>query len=97
MSDWYTRGFPHIWLPYTQMKTAAPALAAARTYGSRIVLSDGRELVDGIASWWTAAHGYNHPHIRARVEDAACDAGRAGARTRADAGRTALRAAAGQT
>jgi adenosylmethionine-8-amino-7-oxononanoate aminotransferase len=33
-----------------------------------LVLEDGRELVDGIASWWTAAHGYNHPHIAARVE-----------------------------
>src|SRR5262249_18213251 len=34
----------------------------------RIVLADGRELVDGIASWWTACHGYNHPHIGAAVE-----------------------------
>jgi adenosylmethionine-8-amino-7-oxononanoate aminotransferase len=66
--DWYDAGFPHIWLPYTQMKTVRPALPVARTYGSRIVLSDGRELVDGIASWWTAAHGYNHPHIAAAVE-----------------------------
>jgi adenosylmethionine---8-amino-7-oxononanoate aminotransferase len=32
-------------------------------------LSDGRELVDGIASWWTACHGYNHPHVRARVQE----------------------------
>jgi adenosylmethionine-8-amino-7-oxononanoate aminotransferase len=45
------------------MKTAAEPLAVARTCGSRIVLSDGRELVDGIASWWTACHGYNHPCI----------------------------------
>src|SRR5262249_2873615 len=29
---------------------------------------DGRELIDGVASWWTACHGYNHPHIRAAVE-----------------------------
>jgi len=61
--DWYARGLPHIWLPYTQMKTANPPLAIARTHGSRIVLQDGRELVDGVASWWTAVHGYNHPHI----------------------------------
>ncbi|TXM77274.1 adenosylmethionine--8-amino-7-oxononanoate transaminase [Methylobacterium sp. WL69] len=57
----------HLWRPYTQMKTAAPPLEAVRTHGTRIVLADGRELVDGIASWWTAAHGYNHPHIRAAV------------------------------
>jgi adenosylmethionine-8-amino-7-oxononanoate aminotransferase len=61
--SWYTSGLSHIWLPYTQMKTARPPLAAERTRGTRIVLADGRELVDGIASWWTAVHGYNHPHI----------------------------------
>src|SRR3977135_397018 len=62
------RSDQHIWLPYTQMKTARPPLAVARTQGCRIVLADGRELIDGIASWWTACHGYNHPHIRAAVE-----------------------------
>jgi adenosylmethionine-8-amino-7-oxononanoate aminotransferase len=58
----------HIWLPYAQMKTAPPPLAVAATRGSRIVLADGRELIDGIASWWTACHGYNHPHIRDALE-----------------------------
>ncbi len=66
--DWYEAGLPHIWLPYAQMKTAAPPLPVARTYGTRIVLADGRELVDGIASWWTACHGYNHPAIRQAIE-----------------------------
>ena len=60
--DW-ARDFEHLWLPYTQMKAAPPPLAAVRTHGSRIELADGRQLVDGIASWWTACHGYNHPHI----------------------------------
>jgi adenosylmethionine---8-amino-7-oxononanoate aminotransferase len=64
---WYG-GLDHIWLPYTQMKTAKPPLPVVATRGSRIVLADGRELIDGIASWWTACHGYNHPHIRAAVE-----------------------------
>ncbi|MGH6966294.1 MAG: adenosylmethionine--8-amino-7-oxononanoate transaminase [Phenylobacterium sp.] len=50
------------------MKTADPPLAVARTEGARLILEDGRELVDGIASWWTACHGYNHPHIRAAVQ-----------------------------
>jgi adenosylmethionine-8-amino-7-oxononanoate aminotransferase len=61
-------GLEHVWLPYTQMKTAPAPLGVATTRGSRIVLADGRELIDGIASWWTACHGYNHPHIRAAVE-----------------------------
>jgi adenosylmethionine-8-amino-7-oxononanoate aminotransferase len=39
----------------------------ARTDGVRLYLADGRELIDGVASWWTACHGYNHPHIRAAV------------------------------
>jgi adenosylmethionine-8-amino-7-oxononanoate aminotransferase len=58
---------PHVWLPYTQMKTAGDPLPVVATRGSRIVLADGRELFDGIASWWTACHGYNHPHIAAAV------------------------------
>ena len=65
---WYQAGLGHIWLPYAQMKTARPPLAVARSEGCRIVLADGRELIDGIASWWTACHGYNHPHIRSAVE-----------------------------
>src|SRR5437588_1000689 len=65
---WYAAGMAHVWLPYAQMKTANPPLPVVRTQGCRIVLADGRELIDGIASWWTACHGYNHPHIRAAVE-----------------------------
>ena len=57
----------HLWLPYRQMKTAPPPLLVERTDGVRLFLADGRELIDGISSWWTACHGYNHPHIRARV------------------------------
>jgi adenosylmethionine-8-amino-7-oxononanoate aminotransferase len=66
--DWLAQGLPHIWLPYAQMKTALPPLPVVRTEGCRITLADGRQLVDGIASWWTACHGYNHPHIRDAVE-----------------------------
>ena len=66
---WFTQGAPHVWRPYCQMKTAPPPLAVARTEGARIILEDGRELVDGIASWWTAVHGYNHPHIAAAVTE----------------------------
>jgi len=64
---WLQRGQRHVWRPYCQMKTAPALLAVARTDGARLILEDGRELIDGIASWWTACHGYNHPHIRAAV------------------------------
>ncbi len=59
---------PHLWLPYTQMLDAPTPLRAARTEGCRIVLEDGRELIDAVSSWWTACHGYNHPHIVAAME-----------------------------
>jgi adenosylmethionine---8-amino-7-oxononanoate aminotransferase len=57
-----------IWRPYTQMKTTPPPLKVAATEGVRIKLADGRVLLDGISSWWTACHGYNHPAIRQAVE-----------------------------
>jgi len=65
---WYAEGLDHVWLPYARMKSAPPPLVAVATSGSRIRLADGRELIDGIAAWWTACHGYNHPHIRAAIE-----------------------------
>ncbi|OUJ01020.1 adenosylmethionine--8-amino-7-oxononanoate transaminase [Acetobacter cibinongensis] len=66
--EWYEEGLPHIWLPYAQMKTASAPLAAVKTYGTTLELADGRTLTDGVAAWWTACHGYNHPHIRKAVE-----------------------------
>ena len=64
---WLKEGLDHVWLPYAQMKTEPDPLPVIATQGSRIVLADGRELIDGVASWWTACHGYNHPHIRQAV------------------------------
>lgn len=61
--NWLEDGLNHVWLPYTQMKGAAMPLPALRTCGSRIELADGRVLIDGIASWWSACHGYNQPLI----------------------------------
>jgi adenosylmethionine-8-amino-7-oxononanoate aminotransferase len=63
----WLEGLAHLWLPYAQMKTAPAPLAVARTEGCRIHLADGRVLVDGISSWWTSCHGYNHPHIREAI------------------------------
>jgi len=65
--DWLSEGLDHLWLPYAQMKTAPAPLPVTRTEGCRIFLDDGRVLIDGIASWWTACHGYNHPHIAAAI------------------------------
>ena len=54
---------PHLWRPYTQMKTAPAALPVVSAEGVRLTLADGRELIDGISSWWTVCHGYRHPRI----------------------------------
>ena len=69
--DWLTEGSAHVWRPYCQMKGAPPPLAVQRTEGVRLHLEDGRTLIDGIASWWTACHGYNHPHIVEAIQSQA--------------------------
>ncbi len=53
------------------MQTALPAPEAVRTEGSHIYLADGRCLIDGIASWWTACHGYNHPALLMALKEQA--------------------------
>ena len=65
--DWLTSGFAHLWLPYAQMKLAPTPIAVVGADGARLKLADGRELIDGVSSWWTVCHGYNHPHIREAV------------------------------
>lgn len=65
---WLTSGWPHIWLPYTQMRDALPPQPVVSAQGCRITLAGGRELIDGLSSWWSACHGYGHPHILASVE-----------------------------
>ncbi len=67
--DWLVEGAAHVWRPYCQHQTADPPLAVVGLRGCRLVLADGRELVDATASWWTAAHGYGQPHIAARVTE----------------------------
>ncbi len=59
----------HIWHPYTSMTDPVPAFVVASAAGVRIRLQDGRELIDGMASWWCAIHGYNHPQLNHAVEN----------------------------
>ena len=51
----------HVWHPYASMTDPATAHPVVSAAGVRLRLAGGRELVDGISSWWTAIHGYNHP------------------------------------
>ncbi len=53
----------HIWHPYSSMSNPLTTYPVASASGVRIFLTDGRPLIDGISSWWTAIHGYNNPEL----------------------------------
>jgi adenosylmethionine---8-amino-7-oxononanoate aminotransferase len=59
----------HVWHPYGALPGALPPLPVVSAEGVRLKLSDGRELIDGMSSWWCAIHGYRHPALDAAVQE----------------------------
>ena len=58
----------HLWHPYSAMGGDQPVYPVVSARGVRLTLADGRELIDGMSSWWCAIHGYNHPLLNAAIE-----------------------------
>jgi adenosylmethionine-8-amino-7-oxononanoate aminotransferase len=59
----------HVWHPYAPMPATAEMHPVVSTAGVRLTLADGRELIDGMSSWWAAIHGHNHPVLNAALTD----------------------------
>jgi adenosylmethionine-8-amino-7-oxononanoate aminotransferase len=57
----------HLWHPYSAIGGDQPVYPVVAAHGVRLTLADGRELIDGMSSWWCAIHGYNHPVLNAAI------------------------------
>jgi adenosylmethionine---8-amino-7-oxononanoate aminotransferase len=72
LTDWAELGEldrRHVWHPYASLPASLPSLPVVSAEGVRLRLADGRELIDGMSSWWCAIHGYRHPTLDAALRE----------------------------
>lgn len=63
----------HVWHPYASIHSEVPVFPVARCEGAEIELTNGTRLIDGMASWWSAIHGYNHPELNRALQEQAAN------------------------
>lgn len=66
---WITRDREIVWHPYSAIGADLPVYPVVSASGVRLKLADGRELIDGMSSWWCAIHGYNHPEMNRALDE----------------------------
>ncbi len=66
--DWIQLDRDHVWHPYSSYRSDVPIYPIQSAEGVRLKLVDGRELIDGMSSWWCAIHGYNHPRLNHAIQ-----------------------------
>ena len=71
--DWVAADRDKVWHPYSAIGADLPVFPVQSAHGVRLRLADGRELIDGMSSWWCAIHGYNHPILNRAVEEQLAD------------------------
>ncbi len=69
IDDLLDRDQRYIWHPYSAMNSDLPVNPVISAQGVRIRLADGRQLIDGMSSWWCAVHGYNHPVLNRAIHN----------------------------
>ncbi|MBE9562381.1 MAG: aminotransferase class III-fold pyridoxal phosphate-dependent enzyme, partial [Proteobacteria bacterium] len=65
--DWLSFDKTHIWHPYSTMQNPLPVYPIVSAEGVYLQLENGNKLIDGMASWWSVIHGYNHPVINTAI------------------------------
>ena len=69
--NWIELDKQHVWHPYNSLPSRSDLLSVKRTDKTSIFLENGKELIDGMSSWWSCIHGYNHPKLTKALKEQA--------------------------